>query len=272
MTNKNIIEFKTLNITLNLKPTMLTDESVFTKVSNAINFLVRSAEKEIAQRKIEKIAQKVADASVDGSTVSLTEDEKESWDNYNAHIKVLDKLIKKTSYTSKHWDTENEVDKIFLKLIALPNMPTMFAQDIDLLSETQFVELMEMAEDYYNSNGKGDYTKMQTQLEYDWYKLKIGGNYFKGVKIKPNATDTKKFLGLFITDIKLDKDNNYDFVSLWADKKKTKGVKLAVNKFLAMYITNRLYNNAQKLQKALEDAVKEENATDSNNAAKKESK
>lgn len=266
MTNKNVLEFTTLNITMNYNAMMLTDANLTENVNNIVTYLVRTAEKEVAKHKVEKIAQKIADASVDGSTVSLTDDEKESWDNYNAHMKVLDKLIKKTSYTAEDWGAENDVDKIFLQLIALPNLPNIFAQDIDLLSETQFVKLMELAEDYYNSNGKGDYTQMQSQLEYEWYKLKIGGNYFRGIKFKPNATDTKKFLGLFITDIKLDKDNNYDFVSLWSDKKKTKGVKLAVNKFLAMYITNRLNHNAQKLQKALDAALVEEDTT------KKESK
>lgn len=257
MTNKNIIEFKTLDMTLNLKSTMLTDESMFTKVSNAVNFLVRSAEKEVAQHKIEKISQKIADASVNNSSVSLTADEKESWDNYQAHIKILDALIKKTGYNWDEWKKENEVDKVFMSLVALPNLPNNIAQKINLLSETQMVNLMMIAEKYYNSNGKGDYVPMQNQLAADWLALKFGGKYFKGVKIKPNATDTKKFLGLFITDIKLDKDGNYDFVSLWADHKKTKGAKLAVNKFLAMYITNRLYNNAQKLQEAQEEALKE---------------
>lgn len=257
MAKSNVIEFKTLDITLNLKTTMLTDESVFTKVSNAVNFLVRSAEKEVAQHRIEKISQKIADASVNESTVSLTADEEESWENYQAHIKILDTLIKKTGYDWDDWKKENEVDKVFLNLLALPNLPNNIAQNINLLSEHQMVDLMIIAEKYYNNNGKGDHVPMQNQLTHDWLALKFGGKYFKGVKIKPNATDTKKFLGLFITDIKLDKDGNYDFVSLWTDHKKTKGVKLAVNKFLAMYITNRLYNNAQKLQEAQEEALKE---------------
>ena len=74
--------------------------------------------------------------------------------------------------------------------------------------------------------------------------------------MKPNATDTKKFLALFVTDIKLNANNEYDFAVLWHDKTKTQAVQIAVNKFIAMYITNRMDN--VNIAPAEEDITAEE--------------
>lgn len=259
MTNNNILTFTTLNININYNAEMLQNNTESTRayVGNVVTWLIRTAEKQVAQHRVEDIAQKIADSTINNQVNKvLTDDELESWDNYQAHIKLLDKMIADTSYTTEQWHAETDVDKMIFQLIALPNLPKTLSDNIKFMSESDFVDLMLLAEDYYKT-AKQSHEKMQNALQSKWVYFKRGGNIFKGVKIKPNATDTKKFLALFVTGIAMDKDGHYDFTTLWNDKKKTKGVKQTANNFLALYITNRLNSNAKMLTDALKGAIEE---------------
>ena len=236
MTNKNIIEFKTLHVHFNYKPTMLKDANNVSLVSNAIHYLIHKEEKVQAQKKMEAIFSKLENNV--GNLDILTADEKTSYDNYMAHITLLDKLIKKTGFTYDKWDKLHDTDKIFIQLLALPNFPKAFGEQVSIITQNQLLNMLEIAENYY-ADENGSCKDMQNQLAYDLFFAKKGGNIFNGIKLKPNATDTKKFLALFITDIKLNESGQYDFASIWGDKSKLKKVQVAVNKFLAMYINNR---------------------------------
>lgn len=247
MKETNVIDFTTLNIVVKYNANLLKNSSDATTVSHAVHYIVRNAEKEQANKKIQEIKEKVADSSMNGSIEALTDAEKKSWDNYNAHIKMLNKFIEKTGFTPEKWESLNDVDKVFLQLIALPNIPKTFAASIEFVDKSHFVDLMNIAEKYYSkekfsTKEKNPLNEMKNQLAYNLFTMKHGGNIFHGVKLKPNATDTKKFLALFVTDIKLNANNEYDFAVLWHDKTKTQAVQIAVNKFIAMYITNRMDN------------------------------
>lgn len=261
---KKAIEFTTLNVKANYNHATLRKEDSVEYVGKVVEWLVRTAELEYANKQVDSIKEKVFEASRTGSDVSLvlSKEESETWENFQKHEKTLNEFIEKTEYTEDMWKAENEVDKVFLQLIALPNMPKKFAR-LDLFSGLDFSKYLNIAEKYYDVvNGKVD--TMKNQLEYDFFKLKRGGDIFRGVKIKPNGTDTKKFLALFITDIKEDENGKFDFKVLYADKKKTKKISELVNKFLALYIVNRM--NAvtplsDKEEKEYVDSLKKQEET-----------
>lgn len=239
-TMKKTIEFTTLNITMNYNHATLRDEKSAEHVAKVINWLVRNAELEDAKNKVKDIREKALEAIDNGTEISgvLSKEETEIWEEYKKHESHLNTLISKTEYTDDMWKGENEVDKVFLQLIALPNMPKKFAR-AELVKSENFANYMDIAEKYFSAvNGKVD--SMKAQLEKDFRQLHKGGDIFRGVRVRPNGTDTKKFLALFITDIKEDENGKFDFKVLYADKKKTKKISELVNKFLALYIVNRM--------------------------------
>lgn len=254
---KKATTFATLNVTVNYNSAMLRNTDDTTKVSNVVTYLVRTAELEDAKNKVEDISKKLGENL--GNTDCLTKEEKEVWEEYKTHKATLEKLVANTGYTEDMWKDETEEDKIFFQLIALPNMPRKFAK-VELITPESWKKYMEIAEKYFASaNSKVD--AMKNQLEHDFQSLRKGGNVFRGVRIRPSATDTKKFLALFIKDIKQDEQGSYDFATLWANKKKTEAVKVLVNKFLAMYIVNRMDSVSPLTDKEEGELKKESVAT-----------
>lgn len=233
--------FTTLNISINYNAAMLADKNSAEHVGAVVNYLVRQAEldKLDSNKEIVTLKTKVADALND-STEGLTAEEKETWEAYQTHKRTLEKLRNATGITRAAWEKENDVDKLFFQLIALPNMPKAF-NSVDFLPGVKWEAYKEIAEKYYNGNAKeaGKVDAMRQQLEYDFMKLKNQGSIFRGVKVKPNATDTRKFLSLFIKGLKLE-NGKYDFSTLYGKNTKADKVKAEVNNFLAMYITNRM--------------------------------
>lgn len=239
-TMKKTIEFTTLNISMNYNRATLRNEKSAEHVAKVINWLVRNAELEDAKNKVKDVREKALEAIDNGEEISvvLSKDEIEIWEEYKKHESHLNTLISKTEYTEDMWKAENEVDKVFLQLIALPNMPKKFAR-AELVKSENFSQYMDIAEKYFATvNGKVD--SMKSQLEKDYRQLHKGGDIFRGVRVRPNGIDTKKFLSLFITDIRMNDSGVYDFKVLYTDKKKTKKVEELVNKFLALYIVNRM--------------------------------
>lgn len=233
---KKATTFATLNVTVNYNSAMLRNTDDTTKVSNVVTYLVRTAELEDAKNKVEDISKKLGENL--GNTEVLSKEESELWEEYKTHKATLEKLVSNTGYTEEMWKAETEEDKIFFQLIAIPNLPRKFAK-ADLITPEAWGKYMELAEKYFASaTSKVD--AMKNQLEHDFQSLRKGGSVFRGVRIRPSATDTKKLLALFVKDIKQDEQGNYDFATLWANKKKTEAVKVLINKFLAMYIVNRM--------------------------------
>lgn len=237
MANKNIITFKTLDVHFDYKKEMLKNEKDVKTVHNAVHYLVHKEEKAQATKKMTTILEKLEESL--GSTDVLTADEKASYENYTEHLTFLDKLIEKTGFTDEKWEKMNEVDKVFLQLIALPNIPKTFGTQVSIISKIQLTTMLDLAEKYF-SEENASCKDMQNQLAYDLFFAKKGGKIFNGIKLKPNATDTKKFLALFITDMKLNANHKYDFAPIWNDSKKMERMQLTINKFLAMYINNRM--------------------------------
>lgn len=241
MTNNNK-GFKALNVSINYNRAMLRDEKSVDHVANVITWLVRTAELKAANDMVKDLQEKRGQALTDDENADLTgiftKEERELWDDYLIYKALLEKIIAKTGYDVKQWNIENATDKIFYNLIALPNMPRKFAKT-ELIEWSDLIKYMDIAEKYFNSTtAKVD--PMKNQLEHDFNTLRRGGDIFRGVRVRPSGMDTKKFLALFIKDLKIGNDGNYDFVTLYSDKKKTEAVRIQLNKFMALYIVNRM--------------------------------
>lgn len=260
MANKTM---KTLDITINMSEVFLTEIGKANKedILKGIHWLIRSAELDALAYKVRDIKDKVSDALVtlNGNTVNLknilNKDEFETWENFQSAKKVISELLEETGWNESKWNKVHDIDKSFMMLFALPNIPKNFNSK-DLLPNFEASKYVEPLKEYFSE--KGTLKKVRSQLEYDFMLMKKGGVWFNGVKVKPTEADTKLFVTRFVGKPKRDtKTGVYDFELKFNNSKRiNRETRQNVNDLFAIYLNNRLKQVEVFKQEEKADATK----------------
>ena len=181
----------------------------------------------------------------------LNKDEFEIWENYISAKKVISELLEATGWSESKWNKVHDIDKSFMMLFALPNIPKNFSSK-DLLPNFEASKYVEPLKEYFSE--KGTLKKVRSQLEYDFMLMKKGGVWFNGIKVKPTEADTKLFVTRFVGKPKRDtKTGVYDFELKFNNSKRiNKDTRQNVNELFAIYLNNRL----QQVEVSKEDTTK----------------
>ena len=260
MANKTM---KTLDITINMSEVFLTETGKANKedIFKGIHWLIRSAELDALAYKVRDIKDKVSDAlvSINGNTMNLknilNKDEFETWENFQSAKKVISELLEETGWNEAKWAKVHDIDKSFMILFALPNIPKNFNSK-DLLPNFEASKYVEPLKEYFSE--KGTLKKVRSQLEYDFMLMKKGGVWFNGVKVKPTEADTKLFVTRFVGKPKRDtKTGVYDFELKFNNSKRiNRETRQNVNDLFAIYLNNRLKQVEVAKQEEMADATK----------------
>lgn len=254
---------KTIDITINMNEVFLTDEGKANKeeILKCMHWLIRSAELEALAYRVKDIKEKVSEAlvSINGNTVNLknilNKDELEIWENFQSAKQVISELIVATGWNEAKWAKVHDIDKSFIMLFALPNIPKNFSSK-DLLPNFEASKYVEPLKEYFSE--KGTLKKVRSQLEYDFMLMKKGGVWFHGIKVKPTEADTKLFVTRFVGKPKRDtKTGVYDFELKFNNSKRvSKETRQNVNDLFAIYLNNRLKQVEVVKQEEKEDTTK----------------
>lgn len=254
---------KTIDITINMNELFLTEAGKANKeeILKCMHWLIRSAELDALTYKVKDIQDKVALSVVNlsGNTMNLknilNKDEFETWENFQSAKKVISELLEETGWNEAKWNKVNDIDKSFMMLFALPNIPRNFNSK-DLLPNFEASKYVEPLKEYFSE--KGSLKKVRSQLEYDFMLMKKGGVWFNGVKVKPTEVDTKLFVTRFVGKPKRDtKTGLYDFELKFNNSKRiSKETRQNVNDLFAIYLNNRLKQVEVVKQEEKADATK----------------